>query len=242
MNLKQPSLLAARGLTCSRALDRLTPSRVCDLSLEFEEKTTTLIWGGEGCGKNLLLRMLGLMEPPDAGEVLLHGSSTRRLSEEERAVSRNEHFGFLFAAPFLLPSFSLIENIAMPLFKISSVNTDQALHRTQTVLDFVGLNARAHSAVEELSLPDQQRASLARALVNRPDILIVENLDASLQAGEQQIFLELFQRAATEFATTTIITVANAELARFADRGIEMAEGRVVQDDRTTPADHGARL
>jgi lipoprotein-releasing system ATP-binding protein len=242
MDEKTPPILAAQALTCSRVLDRSTPSRVRDLSLVFEEKTTTLIWGEEGCGKNLLLRLLGLMETPDGGEVLLRGMSMGLLSEEARAVTRNEHFGFLFAAPFLLPSFSLLENVAMPLFKISSVNTEQARRRTQTVLDFVGLGGHAHSAVDELPLPDQHRASLARALVNWPEILLVENLDASLHGGEPQLFLELFQRAAAEFGTTTIITAADAGLARFADRGIAMAEGRVVHDDRTIPADHGAKV
>jgi ABC-type ATPase involved in cell division len=110
------------------------------------------------------------------------------------------------------------------------------------VLDFVGLGARAHSVVDELPLPDQHRASLARALVNWPEILLVENLDASLQGGEPQLFIELFQRAAAEFGTTTIITAADAGLARFADRGIAMAEGRVVHDDRTTAADQGAKV
>jgi ABC-type lipoprotein export system ATPase subunit len=239
MSQTPPPVLAVQGLSCTRALDRESPSRVRDASLSFEERTITVLRGREGCGKNLLLRLLGLMEVPDRGDVLLRGLSTARLSEKQRAAMRSKHFGFLFAAPFLLPSFTLVENVAMPLFKISSVNTAQAQERTRAVLEFVGLGDQAQASVEKMPSSDQQRASLARALVNMPELLMVENADALLEGDERAAFLSLLQDACNRFGLTVILTASGDDVAAFANRVIDLEDGSVVEDARVLPRNPG---
>ena len=109
---------------------------VCGLDASFAPGRFHVLRGPDGCGKNLLLRWLGLLQPPEAGEVLVQGSATRALSEEARAELRTQRFGFVFAAPFLLTSFSVIENVAMPLFKVSQVTPEEARRRTEALLGF----------------------------------------------------------------------------------------------------------
>jgi ABC-type lipoprotein export system ATPase subunit len=235
----RPPILAAERLTCAKTLAR-EPSRVRNISVAFEARTFSLLHGPAGCGKNLLLRLLGLLEIPDAGDVLLHGAPTRLATNTERAMLRSRHYGFLFAQPFLLPSFSPLENVAMPLFKISAVSADEARPRLDAALAFAGAADLAWTPVDELSLLDQQRIALARALVNRPDILIAENVDAGLGGGELLQIGDLFRRAPAEFGATVLATASGAALAPLAGRVIEIAGGEIRSDSQPPAAQGGA--
>jgi len=192
------------------------------VNLSIGAKTLNLLVGAPGCGKGLLLRALGLLEAPDAGEIVHRGRPTRTLPEPERAALRNRHFGFLFAEAYLLPSFSVVENVAMPFFKISSVDTGEAHARTRALLDFVNLGPREQAAVQDLSRAEQRRAALARALVNLPDIVFVE-----AGAGEEPDFGETLRRAAAEFGAAFVVSAEGEELAAVADRCFEVTGGAV---------------
>ena len=198
-----------------------------NVTVSIQEKSLNLVFGPPGCGKNRLLRMLGLMEAPDEGDILYRETPTRALSEEDRAAIRNRHFGFLFAEPYLLPSFSVVENVAMPFFRISAVDSGEALERTRTLLDFVGLGDREQSAVAELSRAEQQRVSLARALINQPEIVMVEEIDRGWEEGEPWEFCGTLRRAADEFAATVIVTASSNALMRAMDHSFEVALGSV---------------
>jgi ABC-type lipoprotein export system ATPase subunit len=232
-------ILVAESLSCSRELPGEIPSRLHDVSLAFDPSTFTVVTGPAGCGKNLLLRILGLLEEPEEGTVLLHGAPTGRLMEQERAVIRNQYFGFLFGEPFLLPAFSALENVAMPFFKISARNTDEARKRTEAMLEFAGMGEKAHANAGELSFLEQQRVSLARALVNHPEILMIENIDRNLRDGELAGFAELVQRAVAEFHVTAIITASCAKIGSGQERTLEMGEGRVLFDSAAAVASGG---
>jgi len=200
------------------------------LSVACEDRALTLIYGDEGCGKNILLRMLGLLEVPACGEIFFRDASTRELSGEARAGLRNLHFGYLFAEPFLLPSLSVVENIAMPLLKISVVSSDEARSRTQEVLDFIGLPNAMEYTVDELSMFEQHKVALARALVNRPAVLIVENIDTALDGDDLLRFVEYLQRARTEFGTTPVVTALSEVSVPTADCVIRIANGVIPED------------
>src|SRR5947208_8510900 len=118
-------LLRAENVGCSRGLRAEGASSVRDVSIGIEPRTVNVLCGPEGCGKNLLLRLLGLLEMPDAGRIFLHETSTAELAENVRLDLRNRRFGFVFAEPFLLHTFSVVENVAMPLFKISGTGLEQ---------------------------------------------------------------------------------------------------------------------
>lgn len=203
-----------------------------DVSLAIGAKTLNLFCGGEGCGKNLLLRLIGLFEAPENGGIFFHGDPVQRLSDDARAELRSRHYGFLFAQPYLLPSFAVVENVAMPLFKISGVGTDEARTRTRALLEFTGMGDFAEAAVDQLTLAQQHRVSLARALVNQPEILIVENVDDAMAGDELSHFVGLIRRAVGEFGVTVLMTANEKNLAKFADRVIEFADGSIFHDSQ----------
>ncbi len=220
--------LRAEKLCCAR--DAFAGLR--DVALEFEAGTISVLCGPEGCGKNLLLRLLGLLEIPDAGELFLHGSPTSTLDAQSRLEMRNRHFGFHFAEPFLLTNFSAVENIAMPLFKISGLGVEQARTQTADLMDFAGLSEVAERAVDSLTLLEQHRVSLARAVAHRPDILLVENAGAQLSRYEMETFSELLARTVEKFSTTVILTAALPDAMPAADQVVELDAGKVVRNSR----------
>jgi lipoprotein-releasing system ATP-binding protein len=223
-------ILEARALACSNAASGGEPSSVRDVSLAVEAGTLTFFCGDEKSEKNLLLRLLALLDVPDAGEIFLRGEPTRALTEDARAALRNRHYGFLFAEPFLLPSFSVLENVAMPLFKISGVGTDEAGQRTRAALEFTGMAGFSEALIDQLSPVEQHRVSLARALANKPEILIVENVDEAMPAEDIPAFVETIRCACRTLGATAILTARGKELAGFADRVIEMSGGGICGD------------
>lgn len=141
---------------------------------------------------------------------------------------RNQRFGYHFAEPYLLPSFSVVENVAMPLFRISAVDTGKAQEQTRMLLDFVGAGAREKASVAQLSRFEQHRVSLARALVNRPQILMVEAVDRDLRGEDLCEFCAILRRAVNEFALAVIFSASDNTLGGVADNTFEIEEG-VIQ-------------
>lgn len=225
-------ILEARRVSCSGTSDDGAPSSLRDVSIGIGTGTFDLFCGTDPCGKNLLLRLLGLLETPEEGGIFFHGAATRLLPEETRAELRNRHYGFVFAQPYLLPSFAVVENVAMPLFKISGVGTDEARTRTRTLLQFTCMEELAEATVGQLALAQQHRVSLARALVNQPEILIVENVDATMSGDDLFHFVEIIRRACDEFGVTVLMTAKEKNLAKFADRVIGFAGGSIFRDSQ----------
>jgi ABC-type lipoprotein export system ATPase subunit len=226
MSVNPASVIECRAVSCAQS----NGETLHKTSVTFAPGTFSVLTGPADCGKNLLLRALGLLDVPDDGDVLLHGASTRRLGEDARGILRNRHFGFLFAQPFLLPAFSAIENVAMPLFKISGVSSEEARIRVRALLEFAGIADIGQTVVGHLSALDQQRVALARALVNEPDILIADNIDGELSSDDLSQFAKLLRRAISEHGVTVIATASTKGLASVADRVIEFADGRVLRD------------
>lgn len=221
--------LAAHNVSCSRVLGA-GPTQIVNVTTAFEPATLNLLLGASGSGKNLLLRMLALLEAPDQGEIVLSGKSTRDWTLPQRADARSRNFGFVFEAPFLLPSFNVIENIAMPLFKLTGVPPEEAREHTNRVLDFVGMSDCAECSTEQLPIWAQLRISLARALVIQPLVLFVENLDTVLHGEELIPFLELLAAARRIFGCCVLVTAADPKLASFCNRALEFNAGQVTQD------------
>lgn len=186
--------------------------------------------GETGCGKGLLLRWLGLLQPPQEGEVLVHGNATRDLREDARAELRTQRFGFVFSSPFLLNAFSVIENVAMPLFKVSQVTPEEARRRTEDLLSFVGMAEAAELRVEDLSLRAQYQVAVARGLVNEPAYLIVENIDGALAGEELHAFVELLNRVCDRFGTTIVASASPSFPLLWPQRVLDLADGAITSD------------
>jgi ABC-type ATPase involved in cell division len=224
------SVLELRDVSCRRG-----PAAVCGIDLAFAPGSFSLLTGAADSGHELLLRLLGLLEIPDTGVVLLEGAPVPANPEEARVKLRDRRLGFVFAAPFLLPAFSVIENVAMPLFKLSDVDPTQARSRSEALLDFVGLLEREQALCGTLAPFEQHRVSLARALVNEPAALLIENLDAALADEELRAFTALLRQCVTRFGVAVLATATASFPSEPADRVIELADGTLPRDPEFLP-------
>lgn len=194
-----------------------------------------MLRGATDGGKSALFRFAGLMESPGEGEVFIQGNSTAGLTEEARTELRTRRLGFAFAAPFLLSSFNVIENVAMPLFKISQVDSEEARRRTEAMLEFVGLRHAIEARVDDLTEPAQFRVALARGLVNEPAALLVENLDAVLSGSDLEDYVELLRKAAAVFGMPVIATASPNLKTQPGDRVLEICDGVIARDSECLP-------
>lgn len=204
--------------------------RVCGVSLGFEPASLNLLYGGAGSGCGLLWRYLGLLERPASGEIFITGQSTQGWSDAECIETRSRHFGFIFEAPLLVPSFNVAENVALPFFKLTQAAPGQVREATVRVLEHVGLADAAEESVEALPLWAQMRVALARALVLHPQAIFVEAIDTLLRDRELISILELLSATRRTLGCCIVATAAHADVAHFATRAVEMAGGRVVRD------------
>ncbi|GAB4178945.1 MAG: ABC transporter ATP-binding protein [Terrimicrobiaceae bacterium] len=217
--------LRCEGLTCSRATWREgQPSKVSDFSCGFRDGELCGVVGPDGCGKGLLLNMVGLLERPDAGDIFADGWQATGRSGEEIIECRNRFFGFLFSRPTLLPGFTVAENVAMPLFRICGVEAGPARRRTMEVLEFCGVGEFCSQLADRIPEEAQDLAALARALVHQPRVLI------AISPKRPEGLLPIARRAAEEFGLCVIWGGEVATVGPFAHRVVEIAGGRMVSD------------
>ena len=218
-------LLSCRELSCRREhWNEVGPARIDCVSLDFEAGTFSGFYGSNGCGKGLLLNVLGLLEPHDSGTIQVNDRDIAKLDPEEARQLRNESFGFLFNHPCLLPSFSVAENVAMPLFRICGGDAAAARLRTLEVLDFCGIADLECTLTGRLDLPTQRKTALARALIHAPEILI------AISPRECQELLSIAHRAATELGLCVLWAGEEREISAHANRMIHVENGYVVAD------------
>lgn len=183
--------------------------------------------GSSGAGKSTLMHILGTLDMPDGGEVWLNGRQINQLKPKEMATFRNQHIGFVFQFHHLLPEFSALENVCIPGW-LGKRNRKKVEDRAVELLSLMGLGDRFHHKPSALSGGEQQRVSVARALINQPDIVFADeptgNLD-SANAGElHRLFFDLREN----FNQTFLIVTHNEELAAACDRTILMKDGLIV--------------
>lgn len=193
-----PTLLSCLDLHCRRPLWHLGGSAVRGVSADFEEGRFHAVTGNAGSGHDLLLHLLGLLEQPDRGEVRVAGVTATTLEDTPRDELRRRNFGFLFPACALLPSLTVLENIACPLLKAAHINEPDQRDHAFFALQFCGLEEAAQIPVSSLDHAGQAVVSFARAIVHRPRILIAES-----PAGGDSL-LGLARRAVDELGLTVV--------------------------------------
>ena len=193
------------------------------------------IVGASGAGKSTLLHLLGGLDRPNAGEVLLGGRNLATLSERELAVVRNERIGFVFQFHHLLRDFTALENVMMPLL-IRGDSRSTALARAREVLNDVGLGQRLTHKSSQLSGGEQQRVAVARALANQPLVVIADEPSGNLDTHTGEQLHELFFRLRNEHGVAMVIATHNRDLAERADRVLHMKEGQLRADETLYPA------
>jgi lipoprotein-releasing system ATP-binding protein len=195
-----------------------------NLSFEFPNKGSLAIVGASGVGKSTLLHLLGGLDAPSGGRVLYDGVDIAALSSDAAAEFRGKNIGFVFQFHHLLPEFSALENVALPLI-IAGVSADDASDRAAGILASVGMSHRLSQRPGTLSGGEQQRVAIARAIVTEPKVVLADeptgNLDPSTAAQVQAVLLEITER----LQSLLIVVTHNPELARAMDHIVEMESG-----------------
>ena len=222
-------LIEARRV--SRVLPGIVPvTLVRDIDLSIGERQFVAITGPSGSGKSSLLYLLGLLDLPTAGEVLIDGRSTAHMDEAERAWVRLSHLGFIFQFHFLLPEFTVTENVALPMRALGRLSAGAITRRAEELLDSLGLADHRHKKPDGLSGGQRQRVAVARALANEPSVILADeptgNLDSKSTA---QVFAIL--RELVDVRGKTIVAVTHdLGLARQMDRRVEIVDGQIASD------------
>ncbi|RAK66177.1 ABC transporter ATP-binding protein [Hymenobacter edaphi] len=198
------------------------------IDLTIEKSEIVSIVGSSGAGKSTLLHILGTLDTPDTGEVLFDGESVSTLKRSELAKFRNRHIGFVFQFHNLLPEFTALENVCLPAY-LAGRSEKETRVRARELLGMLNLERRADHKPSEMSGGEQQRVSVARALINSPEIIFADepsgNLDSKNAAELHQIFFLLRK----ELGQTFVIVTHNDQLAAMADRTITMRDGHILE-------------
>jgi lipoprotein-releasing system ATP-binding protein len=198
------------------------------LSLSLERGERVALTGESGTGKSTLLHMLGLLDAPDAGRIYLGGTDVTSLDEGALAAVRNREIGFVWQMNTLLPEFTALENVMMPLL-IRGVGADEARVEARGRLVETGLEARGSHRAGELSGGEQQRVVLARALVTKPKILLADEPTGNLDERSGLMIMELIERVHADNQLTTLYVTHNPVFAARATRILELRGGRLLE-------------
>jgi len=202
---------------------------VNDVSLTVQQGEILSIVGPSGAGKSTLLHLVGALDKPDSGSVLIDGTDILKLPAKRQARFRNDKLGFVFQFHHLLPEFTAVENVCMPLW-IKGLDKKDALKQATDMLSIVGLGGRLNNKPSELSGGEQQRVAIARALVTRPAIVMADEPTGNLDSANAQAIHELFLQLRKELGQTFVMITHNDTLAAMTDRTLIMRDGKIVEE------------
>lgn len=197
------------------------------IDLRIEKGEIVSIVGPSGAGKTTLLQILGTLDKPDSGSVVVDGIETSTLSTNKLSEFRNTHLGFVFQFHQLLPEFTAIENIMIPAY-IAGMKPKEARSRAEELLAFMGLSDRATHKPNELSGGEKQRVAVARALMNNPTVILADEPSGSLDSKNKEELHKLFFELRDKFGQTFVIVTHDETLATLTDRTIHLKDGRIV--------------
>ena len=199
------------------------------IDLDIERGKVVSIVGASGAGKTTLLQIMGTLDKADSGSVIIDGIDVMKLSDAKRSAFRNKHMGFVFQFHQLLPEFTALENVMMPAL-IGGTSRREAKKRAEELLAFMGLSDRASHKPNELSGGEKQRVAVARALINKPDVVFADEPSGSLDTQNKQELHRLFFDLRDQMGQTFVIVTHDEQLADLADQKISMQDGVIVKN------------
>jgi len=226
-------LLEARNVT--RILPGIVPTTlVHDINLVIDSKKFVAITGPSGSGKSSLLYLLGLLDLPTSGEVLIRGRSTTRMDERERALSRLSMLGFVFQFHFLLPEFSVLENVTLPMRALGALSGAAMRKRGRELLVSLGLEDHMSKLPEQLSGGQRQRVAVARALANDPPIILADEPTGSLDSKASEQVFQILRDLVDQHGKTIVAVTHDRGLAKRMDQQVELVDGGIVGNNAMT--------
>ena len=195
------------------------------VSFEAQRGEVTAIVGPSGCGKSTLLYLLGLLDRPDGGSIVIGGREASAATDAQRTALRAEHIGFVFQFHFLLAEFSAVENVILPMRKLGVLDSGAMCARAIELLTAVGLGEKTGRLPSQLSGGEQQRVAIARSLANRPALLLADEPTGNLDATNSNVVFELLKRLCKEYRQAVVLVTHNPEIAARCDRVLAMRDG-----------------
>lgn len=197
------------------------------IDLTIREKEIVTIVGASGAGKSTLLHILGTLDRPDNGELLFDNINIATLSSNKLAAFRNKNIGFVFQFHHLLPEFTALENVCIPAW-IKGASKKEAEHKAMELIELLGLRDRMTHRPNELSGGEQQRISVARALINSPRVVLADEPSGNLDSHTKSELHQLFFTLREQLGQTFVIVTHDTGLAEMSDRQIRMSDGKIV--------------
>lgn len=206
-----------------------TENRVLqDVSLHVDQGEFVSIMGKSGCGKSTLLYILSTMDSVYTGDILLNGELLGKKSPDELAHIRNKHIGFVFQFHYLLPEFSVLDNVMLPARKLGEKSREEIEHDAMEKLKMLEIPELANKMATKLSGGQKQRVAIARALINEPKIIMGDEPTGNLDSRNANIVFDIFRELCTARQHSMLIVTHDHDFAAKSDRIIQMADGRIV--------------
>ncbi|HHT19964.1 MAG TPA: ABC transporter ATP-binding protein [Tissierellia bacterium] len=210
--------------------DQVKTPVLFDVDLAIEEGSFNSIIGQSGSGKSTLLNIIGTLDQPTSGEVMIGGKRTDQMRKNELAGLRNETLGFIFQFHYLLPEFTALENVLMPYRIRHGKVPAEKIDRAHEIMKLVGLEKVKHNLAANMSGGQQQRTAIARALMNQPKIILADEPTGNLDSDTSETIYNLLRDINRDLGTTFVIITHDRRIAEKADRIIEIKDGRVALD------------
>lgn len=222
----------------ARQAGRVLPEKVpvtlvSDISLSIMPGEFVAITGPSGSGKSSLLYLLGLLDLPTSGDVYINGVATSRLNEDKRADLRLAHLGFVFQFHFLLPEFTSLDNVMLPMRALGKLSAAQQSKRASDLLGMLGLGDHRHKRPDQLSGGQRQRVAIARALANEPSVILADEPTGNLDTVSSAQVLAILHEIVDRERKAVIIVTHDLGIAAKADRHVTLVDGRLAGDEET---------
>lgn len=201
-----------------------------DINLSFESNSCAAIVGESGSGKSTLMNIMGTLDTPTSGQVIIDGRQISSMNKKQLAELRNKTIGFVFQFHYLLPEFTVLENVIIPHLIQDRRQVKQVIERGRNLLGMVGILHLENERPTQISGGEQQRTAIARALMNNPKIILADEPTGNLDSVTAQKVCGLFGEIKKRFNTTFIVVTHDRSVAKHTDRIIEVKDGRVISD------------